>query len=168
METTEVTSYLSDESGMPGSTDVVFLPQDLSELQKVFHNLAGSRRTVTVQGSRTGLCGGAVPQGSAVINLSQMDDIVGFTYDAAAKEGSITVLAGCTLEKLNMFLLHRPYNEVHDEESRVNRESYCRAGHSLWFLPNPTEATATIGGLIATGATGSRVCSGRRAAMSCW
>ena len=122
--------FLHDESHMAGHADAIAFPETAEELVRVVKAASKSEAHLTVQGARTGLAGGAVPQGGWIINLSRMNEQPEFIQD-----GDHTVLrvqAGVTLEQIEAMAATR----------------------GLFFPPNPTEQTATVGGIFATGASG--------------
>ncbi len=123
-------SYLSDESQLSGfSNDIVF-PDNMDDICNILKQVNKDGKTVTVQGARTGVVGGAVPQGGLVLNVSKMNRILDKTENANAF--TLRVQAGVTLEQI---------------EEAANADD-------LFFAPNPTEATATIGGVFASNALG--------------
>ena len=63
--------YLSDESKLTGWADAIAFPENEEELIAVLKENAG--KPVTIQGAKTGLAGGAVPEGGLVLNLSRMN-----------------------------------------------------------------------------------------------
>ncbi len=123
-------SFLHDESQMAGFADGIAFPETAEELVSVIRASAESDVQLTVQGARTGLVGGAVPQGGWVINLSKMNAAPEFKE--AEGRTLLHVQAGVTLEQIEI----------------------TAASRGLFFVPNPTELTATIGGMFATGASG--------------
>ena len=123
-------SFLCDESRLSGFSDHIVFPNTINDICEVLNRINKDGNTVTVQGSRTGMVGGAVPQGGLVLNLSKMNQI----FDEAQNEklGYICVQAGATLHQI---------------------EEVANASN-LFFPPNPTEQTATIGGIFASNAQG--------------
>lgn len=116
-------SCLSDESRLRGWAEGILFPTDTQTLCEALKTCPGP---ITVQGARTGLCGGAVPEGGTIVSLTSMDRILNF------EENRVTVQAGVSLQQI----------AVH------------AAKRGLFFPPNPTEVTATIGGAFAVGAKG--------------
>ncbi len=124
---TKFECYLRDESRLTGMADFIVFPENTVELVEALRFAKSSSHSITVQGGRTGLVGGAVPQGGLILNLSHFNRILG------TEEGQLLrVQAGVTLEEI---------------------EAYA-ASHDCFFPPNPTERAATIGGVFATGAAG--------------
>lgn len=162
----EVQAYLRDESGVCGQAEKIYFPEEIKELKDVMVQLFREREDkkgsgFTIQGARTGLCAGAVPRGGSIVNLSQMRKITGFTYDGQSQEGSITVQAGVTLNELKQCLKKKRIGLTELSEKDVcDWEEYQKSSSLLWFLPNPTEEEATLGGIAATNAVGSHIGQG--------
>lgn len=121
---------MRDESRSVGHAESVFFPTSESEIIHVLRNTEGS---ITSQGARTGITGGSVPSGGNVINLSQMRQIRPVKAGLIHKHG-VCVQAGVTLSDLRAHL--------------------CSTG--FFFPPDPTEASASIGGMISCNASGAR------------
>jgi len=130
---TEHEEYLRDESRTRGSADCVGLPSTESEVVSIVRQSAASGQAVTIQGARTGIAAGAVPQGGLVLNLSRMKAVGNVRFDEGRGEGLITVEPGVLL------------SEVRD----------LAAESGLFFPPDPTETSASIGGMIACNASGA-------------
>lgn len=155
----EVFAYLRDESSMVGKAEKICFPQGIEELQAALESLGGE--CVTVQGARTGLCGGAVPDGGSILNMSKMKAVKEFVFDAEKNEGSITLEAGVTLGELGQLLSKKKMDTSRlSEEGTRNWEAYQKSKELLWFLPNPTETEASLGGIAATNAVGSHIGAG--------
>ena len=82
---------------------------------------------ITIQGARTGIAAGAVPAGGLILNLSRMNDI------GEVRDGRITVQPGALLSEIRA---------VAEE-------------HNMFFPPDPTETSASIGGMLACNASGA-------------
>jgi len=122
--------YLSDESHLPGRADAIVFPENAAELSEAMRQAARDGTRVTVQGARTGLAGGAVPQGGLIVSLTRMNEAPELAWSGACAQ--LHAQAGVTLEQ-------------------IEAEA---ASCGLVFPPDPTEGTATIGGAYATGASG--------------
>ena len=128
--------YLSDESKLTGWADAIAFPENEEELINVLRENAG--KPVTIQGAKTGLAGGAVPEGGLVLNLSRMNHVLGVSKDPENPE--ITVEPGINLEELDKI---------------IAREFPKKA---YFWPPSPTETTASVGGVAATRAKGINAC----------
>lgn len=124
---TDFEGYLRDESRLSGTADFIVFPENTEPIREALCLAKSRGLSVKVQGARTGLVGGAVPRGGLVLNLSRMNRILGM------EDGGLRAQAGVSLEQI---------------------ETYA-AAQGCFFPPNPTEATATIGGVFATGAAGA-------------
>jgi len=121
--------YESDASQLKGNALDVITPKTIMEVRNI---VARSQRIVP-RGGGTGLVGGCVPQNGLdiVLDMSKMDAIG--SYDKERK--TVEVEAGVILDELQAYLVR----------------------YRLEFPVNPSShATATIGGMIATDAVGSR------------
>ena len=134
-------SYLQDESHLQGRAEEICFPETGEQVALAFAHGAERGQKVTIQGGRTGLSGGAVPEGGLILNLSHLLK-VGSLQRQADGSGILEAEAGVTLETV---------------QSR---------SAPLRFLPNPTETTATLGGMFACGAAGPG--GFRWGAMSSW
>lgn len=135
----ELAGMLSDESRIHGSADYVFFPRNVNEIASVLAWATASRVPVTVSGARTGLSGGAVPQGGAVVSLERLKGIGAVTH--AAGFTCIAVEAGVTVAELATAL--------------KGGVSGLSAGR-FFYPPGPTETTAQLGGTVACNASGGR------------
>lgn len=93
--------------------------------------------------------------------MTRMKEVTGFSYDEERGEGTITVSAGVTLGELKQWLKKKRMDVSGlSEEDLAAWEAYQKSSATLWFLPNPTEQEATLGGIAATGAVGSHIGAG--------
>jgi FAD/FMN-containing dehydrogenase len=120
-------TYLEDASGFRGHADSLFAPSTGAELAEILGQASKSGVPVTVRGAGTGLTGGAVPRGGWLISTEKLSGLKVF-------DGSAVVGAGVPLQDIHQAAQER----------------------SQFFPPDPTEWSASIGGAIATNASGSR------------
>jgi D-lactate dehydrogenase (cytochrome) len=125
--------FLRDESRRSGRADTISFPTSEEEVRDALHEAGARGLSVTVQGGRTGIAAGAVPDGGHVLNLSRMSRIGELRQDAQSGQFRITVQPGVLLTDLHMAL----------------------AGRGCFFPPDPTEATASVGGMVACNASGA-------------
>lgn len=132
----DVADLLRDESRMtaPGVASVAE-PATVDELRRVLRWHADRGHAVTVSGARTGVAGGAVPEAAThLVSVAKLRGVV--SIDLASTPATVTALAGTTLRDLQAALADRARG---------------------WALPlDPTEAGASVGGMVATNAAGSR------------
>ena len=123
--------FLRDESRMEGRAERIGFPTTTAEVCEALAIARQNGWPVTVQGGRTGITGGCVPEGGLILNLSRMNRI-------GPVEGHyMTVQPGAALDG-------------------IRRAVTAGSGNALFFPPDPTETTATIGGMVSTNASGAR------------
>lgn len=118
---------LDDASGFQGYADRLITPATEAELLDILREASRNSIPVTVAGARTGLTGGSVPQGGWAVSMEKIQRL-------EINRGCAMVGAGVSLEAL--------------------QSAAGRSGQ--FYAPDPTERTASIGGTIATNASGSR------------
>ncbi|MGQ9454772.1 MAG: FAD-binding oxidoreductase [Armatimonadota bacterium] len=130
--TDEYAEYLRDESRSVGEAESISFPSCEDEVRRVLEEASRLRMPVTVQGARTGIVAGAVPRGGHILNLSRMKSI-GDIRICSDDQARVRVLPGSLLSEI--------------------REKIEPQG---WFFPpDPTETGASIGGMVATNASGA-------------
>ena len=120
-------SYLEDASGFKGQADKVLVPATEAELLNIVAEASRERIPLTISGAGTGVTGGRVAQCGWVVSTEKFKR-------AEIESGRAIVGAGVSLEVLQA------------AAGRTNQ----------FYAPDPTEWTASIGGTIATDASGSR------------
>ena len=125
-------SCLTDESRLFGKASQIVFPGNISDLCAFVKDAYEKGVPLVVQGARTGLCGGAVPPDpeSSVIALENLNGHGEVEKDAYG--ASIRVECGLPLSELR----------------RITARSGFR------FAPDPSEESATVGGLFANQARG--------------
>ncbi|MCB6569105.1 FAD-binding oxidoreductase [Eubacterium limosum] len=118
--------WLGDESRIRGRADAVCFPGSFEEAREAVGHARRAGLRITPQGARTGLTGGAVPEGGLIVDCQGLKGL-------ELREGPVLYAgAGATLEQLHAFLRKEPWV----------------------FPPNPTEESATLGGLFGCNAMG--------------
>jgi|SRR3989344_7896060 len=120
--------YKTDASQIPGELAGVIIPESIGEIETLVKQ---SQIDLVPRGAGTGLVGGSVPQNSVVVDLSRLNKIIEIDKDKRV----VHVEAGIVLDELQEVL------RLYGLEFPINPSS-----HSV----------ATIGGMIATNAVGSR------------
>lgn len=134
--------YLEDESKMKGEASSISFPETIDDVVKIVKQMEFSKSPITVQGSKTGICGGAVPLGGHILNLSNLNKVLDFFK--TDKGCFIKVQAGVLLSELQ--------KEICKKSNKLN------VNKVYFWPPEPTETSATIGGILATNAQG--ICGG--------
>jgi FAD/FMN-containing dehydrogenase len=118
--------YLTDASGYRGSAERIFLPASEEEVAQILREATALRKPVTIAGAGTGLTGGRVPHAGWLVCLERLTRI-------EVRDGHAICGAGVLL-----------------------RDVQAAAAPRQFYAPDPTETAASVGGSIATNASGSR------------
>ena len=127
--------FLKDESKMRGAADSISFPESEAEIGKILQVMRQNQMPVTIQGGKTGVVGSAVPLRGHILNLSHMNKVKSF-FIAEEGEAFLKVEPGITLNELR---------------KAMERLSALKA---FFWPPDPSESTATVGGIAATDAKG--------------
>ncbi len=130
--------YLSDESKMLGEAESISFPESEEEVLKIVAKMRKDNIPITVQGGKTGIAGCAVPLRGHILNLSNMTQVKAFIKTDTG-DRLLKVSPGITLLELK-----KTINKLKDKEE-------------LFWPPDPTEASATVGGIVSCDAKG--ICS---------
>ena len=144
--------YLRDESNLGyGRAEKLFFPKSLRNIAWVVLKAAEEGKTVTVSGGRTGICGGSVPDGGWLLSLEKMNRVLGLKCERNEREFVLSVESGVRLNEISRILKEKqfPFSDGCVEKMVKSKKKY-------FYPPDPTETTATIGGTIATNASGAR------------
>lgn len=146
--------YLRDESKRIGHAESISFPVTEEEIRAVMEEATRTATAVTIQGSRTGLAAAAVPFGGHILNLSRMDKVTGMRHEDG--KFFVTVQPGVILQKLNKSIAAKSFDiSSWDAASREAYGLFTKAPTQM-FTPDPTETTASIGGMVACNASGAR------------
>jgi D-lactate dehydrogenase (cytochrome) len=150
-------SYLTDESRLGGRAERIFFPRTEPELVAVLRAADQAGASVTLSGARTGITGGAVPQGGWLVSFDKMDRILGICRDAGKDSFRVRCQPGLTLETLDKALDKKSFPDEADWPD-ADRQALAvfRQSGAWMFPPDPTERTATLGGMTACNASGAR------------
>lgn len=118
---------VEDASGFSGQADEIVTPRSEAEVIAFLRRASETGAPVTIAGAGTGVTGGRVPLSGALLSL----------------------------EKLNRLEIHSGFAVV--GPGVLLADLHAAAGAAGQFYPpDPTETSASIGGTIATNASGSR------------
>lgn len=153
--TSDYDEFLRDESRSVGTANCIAFPESESDVAAIMRELHERGTSITIQGSRTGLAAGAVPQDGCILNLSRMNRYLGMRRDAEGRF-FLRVQPGLTLMELNAALRTRAIpSDGWDAESLDVRQAFLDAPLQT-FPTDPTETSASIGGMAACNASGAR------------
>ncbi len=152
--------YLTDEARFgDGYAERLFYARTESDVVAVV-NLANETNThITISAGRTGLAGGAVPQGGILLSLEYMDKLRGVGFDNTKNKWYIRAEPGVTLETLNSAVHKRQLDPLKGQGSKDEQEALdklLKDPTTYFFPPDPTEMTAHLGGSLAANASGAR------------
>lgn len=153
--TEEYAEYLRDESRTVGSAESISFPKTTEEIAEILRAMGRTHTPVTIQGSRTGLAAAAVPSRGHIMNLSRMDRVLGCRQD---EEGAFyfTVQPGVLLAELRKMIAGKKFmTEGWSGEALRAYTAFCRAPEQF-FTPDPTESSASLGGMVNCNASGAR------------
>ena len=120
-------NYLEDASGLHGHAERVIVPADEAAVAAALRDASAAGIPVTAGGAGTGVTGGRVPFGGWVLSLEKLTRL-------EVHPGYAIVGAGVLLRDLHA----------------------AAQASGQFYPPDPTETGASIGGTIATNASGSR------------
>lgn len=118
--------YLTDASGYRGAAERIFLPESEAEVAQILREATALKKPVTIGGAGTGLTGGRVPHAGWLMCMERLTGV-------EIHEGYAVCGAGASLRDLQV-----------------------AASPKQFYAPDPTETGASVGGSIATNASGSR------------
>ncbi|WZL71862.1 FAD-binding oxidoreductase [Clostridiaceae bacterium 35-E11] len=147
--------YLKDESRVVGSAEDISFPKTEKEVIEIVKDLYHRDIPMTIQGARTGLAASAVPFGGHIINLSRMNKILGAKYIEKQDTFYLTLQPGVLLIELRKALLNKTFLVNDWDEASIDAIAKLKAGE-WFFLPDPTETSASIGGMLSCNASGAR------------
>ena len=150
----EYQDYLRDESRSIGHAEHISFPVCEDDVRSALEQ-AGECR-VTVQGARTGLAAGAVPRGGLILNLSKMNKILGLRFDDQKQCFVLRVQPGVLLSQVRRALQDLSFDISHWTQDSINALALLKSNGPWFFSPDPTETSATIGGMVACNASGAR------------
>jgi D-lactate dehydrogenase (cytochrome) len=154
--TKEYQDYLRDESRSVGHAEYISFPDSEEALVGIMKQSSEENLQVTVQGARTGISAGAVPQGGLILNLSRMNRVLGMEYDEKMEAYTLRVQPGVILSELREMLENKSFDSSGWAEYDQAVLKRFQEDGDWFFPPDPTEASASIGGMIACNASGAR------------
>lgn len=122
--------YLVDASNYKGFSECVYIPENIDEVRQIVLDCYEHNTPITISGGGTGLVGARVPLGGVVISTEKLNKIR-------------------KIDKINKTVVIEPAVTQNDLEPELN-------SYNLFFPPNPTEKNGSIGGNVATNASGAR------------
>ncbi len=148
--------FLRDESRRVGRADAIAFPLCEADVRAIVRDCHDSGTPLTIQGARTGITAGAVPMGGVICNLEKMNRVMGMKYDSSSATWIVSVMPGVRLADLNEQLIKGDFDTAGWSAESIKALEGMNASGRYFFPPDPTETTATIGGMVACNASGAR------------
>lgn len=152
--------YLTDEARFgDGYAERIYYAKSEADVVAVVKWAYESKTPLTISAGRTGLTGGAVPQGGILLTLEQMDTLCGMGFDQDESRWYVRAEPGITLEALNIAIRKKQLDALKERgtvEEQAALEKFLSESETYFFPPDPTEMTAHLGGAIAANASGAR------------
>lgn len=130
--------YLTDESKYKGFADSISFPETEDEIITIVSQMNEKNINITIQGGKTGIVGSCVPLGGHILNLSKMNHSKGYFQ---SEDGTY-------------YLKVEPCINLLDLQKEINK---IPSQSHLFWPPEPTEPSSTVGGIASTNAKG--ICS---------
>lgn len=142
-------SYLQDESHMEaGQAEAVYFPINEGQVSALLNCYGRKGIPITISGARTGVVGGAVPQGGILLSMEKMNKILGLVKNPKEDSWFIKAQPGVLLRDLQEYI-----NQKNVEGVFCQKKSEALI---YFYPPDPTESTAMLGGTIAANSSGAR------------
>jgi D-lactate dehydrogenase (cytochrome) len=156
----EFPAYLTDESKFSCRPfDFLFFPKSEAELSAVMGEMASRGVKVTIAGARTGLVGGCVPNQGALVSLENLDRVLALYYDGPSAEWRLRAQCAVSLRAIAAQLAAKSIPDIErcaDGLTLLDMDRFRQDPDSYFYPPDPTEMSASLGGTVATNASGAR------------
>jgi D-lactate dehydrogenase (cytochrome) len=150
--------YLKDESRFAGKAEEILFPLDAAQVEDALLHMTSSKTPLTVQGARTGIAGAATPLGGGtILSMTKMNALTRLSVDDEDRF-LVTVEPGVQMSDLTHCLTRKNFDtSAWSADSKDTFERLKRVPVQF-FPPDPTETTATFGGMFACDAHGLNAC----------
>ena len=150
----EFRDYLHDETKTVGHADSISFPTTEEEVCALLHRCSEKGVKVTVQGNRTGLTVASVPSGGHVMSLERMNGVTGMRID----NGSVflRVQPGLSLGLLRQIIASGDFKTAGWDNTSKSALAGFRKMPKQYFPPDPTESSASLGGMAACNSSGAK------------
>jgi len=152
--------YLKDESRLSGGgVEFISFPKSEADIAAFLKKMNERGIPVTVSAGRTGIVGGAVPMEGALLSLEKMDRILGIRKGERAGEWFVRAQPGLLVKDLHKRVEKKDFKSVIPFLTASDRkavEEFMSAKRHYFYPVDPTELSASLGGTLATNASGER------------
>ena len=156
----EYPAYLTDESKFSCRPfDHLFFPRSEPELSAVVKEMARCGIKITIAGARTGLVGGCVPNQGALVSLENFDRVLALYYDVPTAEWRLSAQCAVNLRTIAAQLAAKSFPDIErcaDGMTLLEMDRFRQDPDFYFYPPDPTEMSASLGGTVATNASGAR------------
>ena len=156
----EFPAYLTDESKFSCRPfDYLFFPRSEAELSAVLKEMGRRKVKVTIAGARTGLVGGCVPNQGALVALENFDRVLVLYFDAPSAEWRLRAQCAVNLRTIAAQLAVKSIPDIErcaDGMTLLEIGRFRQDPDVYFYPPDPTEMSASLGGTVATNASGAR------------
>ncbi len=146
--------YLCDESRTMGTAEYIAFPSTEAEIAEAVNFCHEKKIPLNTQGALTGLSGGASPAGGLILNLSRMNRALGLRKDENGRY-FLRVQPGIRLFEVRRLLATLDYATADWDDASRKLLAGLQPGE-LFFSPDPTEPSASLGGMASCNACGAR------------
>lgn len=151
----KTSEYLKDESQFRGNASTVFFVENEEDVKTVLKDCYLNNTAVTIQGSLTGICGGAVPLEGVVINTKEMNRVLGINYLDEKGQYTVTVQAGISLQSMNQMIQSKRLHTSNFTQEQLKIYKQFINTEEVFLPVDPTETLASIGGIVSCEASGA-------------
>jgi len=155
MISSDYPAYLVDESKLEGTADWLFFPKSEAEIISIVDFLKDRKIPAFISAARTGIVGSCVPNSGAIISIEKMDKMLGFGFDEEKQKYFCRFEPGITLKTINDKILKKQVEKI-TELTPNSISRFMEEKISYYYPMDPTEMSASLGGTVATNASGAR------------
>ena len=155
MISSDYPAYLVDESKLEGTADWLFFPKSEAEIISIVNFLKDKKIPSFISAARTGIVGSCVPNSGAIISVEKMDKMLGFGFDGEKLKYFCRFEPGITLNTINDKILKKQVEKI-TELTPNSISRFVEEKTSYYYPMDPTEMSASLGGTVATNASGAR------------
>ena len=146
-----IQEYLTDESRYQGNADSISFARSEADIIETVNLMNKEKIQITIQGARTGISGGAVPEEGHILNFSRMQKILGITEQETL---CLNIQPGLILADLRQAIEQKKFDTSSWDDESITCLEKIRQG-AFFFPPDPTETSASLGGMVSCNASGA-------------